>query len=295
LSAAHSQAEGWGKVNFRAASPAHKGHFVVDARVYDSSLLVRSRPLATCDEVAKRRRRDARIAVTMDDALFAANLEQVRERMAAAAARSERDVDQITLIAVTAGVLMDPICVARRAGILHFSESLVVDWEDKRAGLGTIGAIWHFAGQLRSHDAKRAAQLFDRVDSLDSLSVARELSDAAGGRSFRLEVLIEVNLSGDARLRGVSEADLPGLAEAVVSMPNLELVGLMTTPPHFENMEEGRPFFVRLREVLDDLAERMDWPLRVLSMGTSRNFEIAIEEGATEIRVGKALFGEQKI
>jgi pyridoxal phosphate enzyme (YggS family) len=230
----------------------------------------------------------------MDHASFAANLKWVRDRMATAAARSERCVNEITLIAVSKGFPIDAICAARRAGLLRFGESQVEEWEDKRAELGGLGAIWHFIGQLESHKTQRAAQLFDRVDSLDSLSLAQKLNEVAAGERYRREVLIEVNLSGDARQSGVREADVPALAEALVAMPNLELVGLMTTPPYFQNNSEARPFFRRLREARDDLVERTDSPLRVLSMGRSHDFEIAIEEGATEIRLGKALFGERK-
>jgi PLP dependent protein len=230
----------------------------------------------------------------MDNASFAANLKRVRDRIAAAAARSERSVDDITLIAVSTAIPTDAICVARAAGLLHFAESHVMEWEDKRAELGGLSATWHFVGQLHSDQAKRAAQLFDRVDSVVSLSVAQGLNDAATGRSFRLEVLIELNLTDDSRQSGVTETDLPALAEAVVAMPNLELVGLMTNPPYFENIDEARLFFQRLRDKREELAEAMDWPLRALSMGTSRDFGIAIEEGATEIRLGRALFGARE-
>jgi PLP dependent protein len=230
----------------------------------------------------------------VDNTLFAANLKSVRDRIGIAAERSERAADNITLIAVSTGVPADAICAARAAGLLHFAESHVEEWNDKRAELGGLGAMWHFIGPLQSNNAKRVVQLFDRVDSVVSSSVARHLNDAAAERSYRLEVLIEVNLTGDAHQSGVSEADLPALAETVVAMPNLELVGLMTTSPHSEIIEEARSYFERLRETRDDLSKRMDWPLRVLSMGTSRDFEIAIDEGATEIRVGKALFGERK-
>jgi pyridoxal phosphate enzyme (YggS family) len=231
----------------------------------------------------------------MNNSTFAVNLKQVRDRMSAAAARCGRSVDAITLIANSTGFPMDAIRAARRAGLVRFGESLVEEWEDKRADLGGMGAIWHFIGELRSDNAKRVVQLFDRVDSLTSLSLAQRLNEVAAGRSFTLEVLIEVNLSGDALQSGVTRADLPALAEAVVAMPNLELMGLMANAHSFEDDDEARSFFERMIETRDELAEAMDWPLRVLSMGTSRDFEIAIEEGATEIRLGKALFGERKI
>jgi pyridoxal phosphate enzyme (YggS family) len=248
----------------------------------------------------------------IEDASLAANLERMRVRIAATAARCDRAVEAITIVAVSAGFPTDAICIARQAGQLRFAESRVEEWEDKRADIGSLGAIWHFIGPPTSNNAKRVVQVFDRVDSLDGLEAARELNEAAGGEKlrgigFRLEVLIQVrldgaNLRGDGRQSGVGEAGLPALAEAVVALPNLELMGLMTAVPHFEGATEARAFFERLREVRDDLAERMDWPLRVLSVGVGDDFEIApemaidipIDEGATEIRLGRALFGERE-
>jgi pyridoxal phosphate enzyme (YggS family) len=231
--------------------------------------------------------------MVMETAFFAANLERIRERMALAAARCERGVEEITLIAVSKSFPADSIRVARAAGLRHFGESRVQEWEDKRAELGGMDAMWHFIGHLQSNKAKRAVQLFDRVDSVDSAGLAQKLNEAAAGEKNRLPVLIEVNLGGEATKSGVKEPELEALAEKVVAMPALELLGLMTIPPYAENTEEARPFFRRLREARGDLAEKMDWPLPVLSMGMSHDFEVAIEEGATEIRVGTALFGRR--
>jgi PLP dependent protein len=223
------------------------------------------------------------------------NIDRLSERIAAAAARSDRRADEITLVAVSKTFSGDAIRAAYSAGLRHFGESRVQEWEAKRAGLSDLSAWWHFIGHLQTNKARRAVELFDRVDSIDDPAIARRLDEAATEQNKRLPVLIEVRLGGEPGKSGVSESKLPGLAEAVLKMPHLELLGLMSVPPYFEEPWQARPFFRRLRELRDDLSERMDWPLAVLSMGMSHDFEIAIEEGATEIRVGTAIFGDRPL
>jgi hypothetical protein len=140
------------------------------------------------------------------------------------------------------------------------------------------------------------AQLFHRVDSLDRLAVAQKLDSAAASQEKRLPVLIEVHLGGEESKTGVAEADLAALAEATVALAHLDLQGLMTIPPYFEDAERVRPYFQKVRELRNALGARIGRPLPVLSMGMSHDFEVAVEEGATEVRIGSAIFGarEQK-
>jgi pyridoxal phosphate enzyme (YggS family) len=131
------------------------------------------------------------------------------------------------------------------------------------------------------------------VDSVDSVALAQKLDAAAASEAKRLKILIEVHLGGEETKSGVPEADLPALAEIIAQLQNLELRGLMTIPPYFEEPEQVRPYFQKLRTLRDQVGAQIGIPLNVLSMGMSHDFEIAIEEGATEIRVGTALFGER--
>lgn len=221
------------------------------------------------------------------------NLEHLRERIALAAERSGRRTDDITLIGVSKTFSASRIREAHAAGLRHFGENKVQEWEAKRAELGDLAATWHFIGHLQSNKARKAVQLFDRIDSVDELALAQKLDEASAAAGKRVPVLIEVHIGGEASKSGVEESALPALAEGTAALPNLELLGLMTIPPYSEDPIETRSYFRRLRELRDDLTNRMDWPLPVLSMGMSHDFEIAIEEGATEIRVGTALFGER--
>jgi pyridoxal phosphate enzyme (YggS family) len=151
----------------------------------------------------------------------------------------------------------------------------------------------HFIGHLQSNKARRAAHLFDRIDSVDSLGLAQKLNAAAAEEGKRLPILIEVRLGDEATKSGVHEKDVLPLAEAVAALQHLELLGLMTIPPYFDETGQVRPYFRRLRELRDAIGNALGSPLPVLSMGMSHDFEVAIEEGATEIRIGTALFGDR--
>ncbi|MGB6391267.1 MAG: YggS family pyridoxal phosphate-dependent enzyme [Candidatus Acidiferrales bacterium] len=222
---------------------------------------------------------------------IAFNLARVRERIATAASRVGRRESEITLVAVSKTFPAEAIRAAYDAGLRHFGENRVQEWDSKQSALADLQATWHLIGHLQSNKARRAAFLFNRVDSLDDLSLAQRLHAAADAEGKSLPVLIEVHLGGEESKSGVAEKDLPGLAAAVAPFAHLDLIGLMAVPPFFEEPERVRPFFRRLHELRDDLASRLGRPLPVLSMGMSHDFEIAIEEGATEIRVGSALFG----
>ncbi|MBZ5501789.1 MAG: YggS family pyridoxal phosphate-dependent enzyme [Acidobacteriia bacterium] len=224
---------------------------------------------------------------------IAANLQRVRERIARAAARAGGRAEEITLVAVSKTFPAEAVRAAYEAGLRHFGENRVQEFEAKQAALADLAATWHFIGRLQSNKARRAAHLFGRVDSVDSLSLAQKLDAAAAAEPKRLPVLIEVHLGAEETKGGTAEADLPALAKGVVALPHLELLGLMAIPPYSDDLARVRPYFRKLRELRDTLSSRLEWPLPVLSMGMSHDFEVAIEEGATEIRIGTALFGER--
>lgn len=226
-------------------------------------------------------------------AAIPANLLRVRERIAAAAARSGRPPEDVTLIAVSKMCPAEAIRAAFEAGQRDFGENRVQEFEGKRAQLSDVAANWHLIGHLQGNKARRAAHLFGSIDSLDAEPLARRLDAAAHAEARRLSVLIEVHLGGEQTKSGVAEADLPALAEAAAALPNLHLRGLMSIPPFSENARDARPHFRRLRDLRDGLARRLGRPLPVLSMGMSHDFEIAIEEGSTEVRIGAAIFGQR--
>ncbi len=224
---------------------------------------------------------------------IAASLAEVRERIARAADRAGRRPGDVTLVAVSKTFPAEAVRAAYELGLREFGENRVQEFEAKHAKLADLDATWHLIGHLQSNKAKRASQLFNCVDSIDSLALAQKLDLAADGQEKRLPVLIEVHLGDEATKSGVAEAKLPQLAEDVSALAHLELRGLMTVPPYSEDAERVRPYFRRLRELRDELTRRLGRPLPALSMGMSHDFEVAIEEGSTEIRVGTALFGQR--
>jgi pyridoxal phosphate enzyme (YggS family) len=231
--------------------------------------------------------------VTQETSAIARNLLSVRERIARAARRAGRSADEIALVAISKTFPADAIRAAYEAGARHFGENRVQEFEAKRGTLAELDATWHFIGHLQSNKARRAVQLFSRVDSVDSLTPARKLDSAAAEQEKILPVLIEVHLGGEETKSGVEEADLLALAEGVTALKHVALRGLMAIPPYAENPEDARPHFKKLRELHQQISKRIGKPLPVLSMGMSHDFEVAIEEGATEVRVGTAIFGER--
>jgi PLP dependent protein len=224
--------------------------------------------------------------------LIAENLERIEERIAAAALRAGRGRGEITLIGVSKTHGAEAIREAYEAGLRHFGENRVQEWEGKRGEISLLpGAVWHLIGHLQSNKAGRAAKIFDCVDAVDDFAVAERLRRAADGK---LRVLIEVRVAEEETKNGVTVAELPALAERIIGLEQIDLAGLMCIPPFLEDAELVRPYFRRLREVRDELARRLQRPLPVLSMGMSHDFGVAIEEGATEVRVGTALFGERQ-
>jgi len=220
-------------------------------------------------------------------------LEEVESRIARAAQRLGRRREDIALIAVTKVFPASVIREAFTLGVRHFGENYVQEFEGKFPEVSDLaGARFHLVGHLQSNKAKRAVQLFDAIDTVDSVRLARRLEEAppelhrrAGAR---IQVMVEVKLSEEEAKRGAGPEDLPALIEALGNARQLELTGLMTMPPWSQDPEQSRPYFRRLRE----LAERFRLPH--LSMGMSHDLEVAIEEGATQVRVGAALFGPRK-
>ncbi len=245
------------------------------------------------------------------------NLLRIQEQIANAATRSGRRPEDITLIGVSKTHPAIAIQEAYQAGVRHFGENRVQEWEVKRVGTNNLSATWHLIGHLQSNKAAKAAKLFHTVDSVDDLAVAQKLDRARAEANLptKLRVLLEVRVAQEATKTGVEIAALPELAEKVAALPHLDLAGLMCIPPFFALVEAGlkpgeappvvaglqtgpvspdhpvRPYFRRLRELRDELRTKLALPLPVLSMGMSHDFEVAIEEGATEVRVGTALFG----
>jgi pyridoxal phosphate enzyme (YggS family) len=222
------------------------------------------------------------------------NILRIRERMARAREKALRG-GAVTLIAVSKTQPAEAIRAAYEAGIRHFGENRVQEWEGKRAVLGDLQGAWHLIGHLQSNKAARAAKVFRCVDSVDDFGVAERLDRAwaelkAAGK---LRVLIEVRVEDEATKSGAEISGLPLLLEKIAALKNLEMGGLMCIPPFLEDAERVRPYFVRLREVRDEIARATGLALPVLSMGMSHDFEVAIEEGATEVRIGTAIFGRR--
>jgi hypothetical protein len=216
-------------------------------------------------------------------------LDSLEDRIARAAARSRRRRQDITLVAVTKNLPAQAIEEAARLGVRHFGENYVQEFETKRAALAgstsSAGARFHLIGHLQANKARKAVELFDVIQTVDSARLAQRLDQAAAGP---IDVMLEVKLSPEESKAGVSPEDLPCLMEAVAGCPNLRLRGLMTMPPWSDQAEPSRPYFRRLRALAEENG------LAGLSMGMSHDFETAIEEGATLIRIGTALFGPRR-
>jgi pyridoxal phosphate enzyme (YggS family) len=228
---------------------------------------------------------------------IAGNLTKTEKSICAAAERAGRKRSDITLVGVSKMQSAFAIREAYDAGVRHFGENRVQEWLGKSDQLLTLpGAVWHLIGHLQSNKAGKAALAFDCVDSVDDFAVAQKLQralteSAKTGGAAKLRVLIEVRVADEVSKSGVATDALTKLAEQLTSLDRLDLAGLMCIPPFLENAEEVRPYFRKLRESRDELSARLQKPLPVLSMGMSHDFAVAIEEGATEVRVGTALFG----
>ena len=217
--------------------------------------------------------------------LLKEKLDQVESRIANAAARAGRKRSDITLIAVTKKFPAAVIEEAYELGLREFGENYVQEFETKRAALPDCpDARFHLIGHLQSNKSKKAAEIFQVVQTVDTAKLARRLDS----EQRMLDVMIEVKLSEEEAKSGAAPEDVPALVEAICSCAHLRLLGLMTMPPWSDDAEQSRPYFARLRKLAE--ANR----LRQLSMGMSHDLEVAIEEGATMVRIGTALFGPRK-
>jgi pyridoxal phosphate enzyme (YggS family) len=222
----------------------------------------------------------------MDEGLLRERLAAVRARIAAACARAGRPVESVRLIGATKTVPAALVAAAYRAGLHEFGENRVQEGIAKRAALAALGyrPVWHFIGRLQTNKAAAAISAFDILHSVDRLRLAEVLSRRA---ERTVPVLLEVNIGGEASKAGWSPADLRAAFPALRALPNLAIRGLMAIPPLVADPEASRPYFRALRALAQELG------LAELSMGMTNDFEVAIEEGATMVRVGRAIFGER--
>ena len=221
-------------------------------------------------------------------------LELVREQIARAAERAGRSADEITLIAVSKTFNAETVQQAVTAGAQDLGENRVQEAISK-APLVTGNVRWHLIGNLQSNKARSAVTTFDVIHTIDRSDLVTRLDRIAGELGRHPRVLVQVDLSHEPTKSGADEADLPAILESLDAAQHLQFIGLMTLPPFFDSPEQTRPYFRRLREIRDQLNHSRSGPkiLTELSMGMSHDFEVAIEEGATMVRVGTAIFGSR--
>lgn len=218
------------------------------------------------------------------------------ERINSAAVRAKRAPGEITLVAITKTHPAERIRTAIACGVTDVGENRLQEAEAKIGEVGRSAARWHLVGHLQANKARKAVRLFDVIHSLDSVDLAKRLNRVCieEGRE-ELPVLLQVNLGGEQTKSGVAERDVFDVARDVQQLEKLKLIGLMSVPPYFDDPQQVRPFFRRLRELRDELNARQLFPdaRGELSMGMTHDFEVAIEEGATMVRIGTAIFGER--
>jgi pyridoxal phosphate enzyme (YggS family) len=225
---------------------------------------------------------------------ISSNVRQVREEIHQAAAASGRNPEDVTLVAICKTFPVEAISEAIAAGLRIFGENRVQEAEPKIQALDPANGLeWHLVGHLQSNKAKRAVQLFEVIQSLDSIKLAQKLNQACVELGKSVSVLIQVNLGLEATKSGASREQVEEIVDQVASLPGLRLDGLMTIPPFFEDADRSRPFFAELRALRDRIESARPGSLgrKHLSMGMSHDFRPAIEEGATIVRVGTAIFG----
>jgi pyridoxal phosphate enzyme (YggS family) len=226
------------------------------------------------------------------------NVARVGERIAAAARRAGRNSEEITLMAVTKTFAAERVREAYRAGLRAFGENRVQEFAGKAGALDDLeDAEWHMIGHLQMNKALRAVELFTAIDSVDSLRLAEKLNSSAGQLEKKFPVLIEINVGGEAAKSGtlLESPELDKLLLAAPQLEHLEFRGLMTIPPFTDDPQQARPYFKKLRQLREQILSRRlpKVSMEVLSMGMSHDFELAIEEGSTCVRVGTAIFGER--
>jgi pyridoxal phosphate enzyme (YggS family) len=228
-------------------------------------------------------------------ALIKEQIDMIRQRIAEAARTSGRLASAVRLMAVTKTVDDQRIMQAIDAGVDMIGENYVQEARRKIELMGK-SVEWHLIGHLQTNKAKYAVRLFDMIHSLDRIELARELDRRSRMEGVVTKVLIEVNISGEETKRGVAHRDALPLIREVSALENLSVQGLMTMPPWFDDPEEARPFFVALRELKERVAAETLPRVRMqeLSMGMSQDYQVAVEEGATIVRIGRSIFGERE-
>jgi pyridoxal phosphate enzyme (YggS family) len=228
---------------------------------------------------------------------IASHIAIVRERIAAAARAAGRAPDEVRLLAVSKTFSADHVRAAYAAGQRDFGENKVQEALQKRDETAELEIRWHLIGHLQSNKVKKAAPAFAAIHAIDSVDLLRRVDQAAGEQGAAPEIYIQVDLAGETTKFGAPEADVPGIARAAVECRAARLMGLMLLPPWFDDPEQARPYFRRLRDLRDRLVvDGIDRShLRELSMGMSHDFEVAIQEGATLVRVGTAIFGKRTV
>ena len=221
---------------------------------------------------------------------LAANLEMIRQRIKAACDRSDREPNSLILLAVTKTQLPETVGAAAGLGVLVFGENKVQEAKAK-IPLCPGKLRWHFIGHLQSNKCRDAVQLFQMIQGVDSLSLAQEINKRAAEAAKTMPVLLEVNLAGEASKFGYQPQALLAELNRINALPRIEVQGLMTVPPWTPDAEISRPLFQRLRGLKQECEQVLGAPLPHLSMGMSGDFDVAIEEGATIVRIGTALFG----
>jgi len=225
---------------------------------------------------------------------IADRLQRVRERIAAAAARAGRDPGSITLVGVSKTIPAERVAEVVEAGLGDLGENRVQEGRDK-APLLPQTVRWHLVGHLQANKANHAARLFQVVHSIDSVDILERLERAAEREGRRIMAMVQVDLAGETTKFGARAEELHRILETAAGLESVEVCGLMILPPHDPDPGRSRPYFRRLRDLLVEAQGRhARLPLRHLSMGMTEDFEVAIEEGATMVRVGRALFGERR-
>ncbi len=219
------------------------------------------------------------------------NVQKIKERIERACERVGRDPREVSILAASKTRTPEEIREVFEAGIKLFGENRVQEARDKIPLLSDLSIEWHMIGHLQRNKVKYAVNLFDVVESLDSKELADELEKRLSKVGKKMRVFIEVKLSPEETKHGCSPEEALELARYVLSLEHLKLEGLMTVPPYFEDLELVRPYFRKLREIRDNLEDALGINLPHLSMGMSHDFEVAVEEGATIVRIGTAIFG----
>ncbi len=222
-------------------------------------------------------------------------MEQIKERIRKACESCSRDADSVRLVAVSKTIAAGTVQAAIEAGVTILGENYMQEAREKFNALVQYPVSWHFIGHLQSNKAKYAVRLFDLIHSVDSLKLARELDKQAKKVDKIQQILVQVNISAEDTKSGTSADETPGLISEISKLENLSIRGLMTMPRYFYQPEKVKPFFAALRELRDQIKAQSlpNVSLEELSMGMTGDFEVAIEEGATLVRIGTAIFGER--